>query len=205
MNDWLEIGDSKSRITTPKLRGENTRGKAVHKKASGRSRSWVSDGQYVWYRPKSANPAIRQRLADQLARGELKHVTTSDDVQIYEVQKTSPFHRPEMDLTRVNLPTVTRRAVIAACKGDWATFLDSLEEVAFRFKNAVYSDGKPADEKFERQLYQEKVSYIFNLIKLRGGPSPQLIDQEVAALRARRKQGSGAGIVLPPERRVQRV
>lgn len=204
MNDWLEIGGKAARVTTPKLRNENKRGKAVQKRIGQKARSWVSDGQYVWYRPKLANPAIKQRLADQVARGELKHVTTSDDVQIYAVQATSPFHRTEQDLTAVNLPTVVRGAVKAACRGDWVTFIDSLEEVALRFKNARYSDGKTADEKFCKQLYEEKITYIFQLIALRGGPSPQTIDREVAALRMRRKSGTGSGILLPPSQQIVR-
>lgn len=202
MNDWLDLGDKPRRISTPKIRNEGKRGKAVQKRIGQKARSWVSDGQYVWYRPKLANPAIKQRLADQVARGELKHVTTSDDVQIYGVQATSPFHRQEQDLTAVNLPTVVRGAVLAACKHDWTTFLDSLEEIATRFKNARYSDGKPADEKFCKQLYEEKVGYIFQLIRLRGGPDPRVIDQEIAALRRRRKTGSGVGILLPPQAQI---
>lgn len=198
MNDWLDLGDKPGRISTPKIRAEAKRGKAVQKRIGQKARSWVSDGQYVWYRPKLANPAIRQRLADQVARGELKHVTTSDDVQIYAVQATSPFHRTEQDLTAVNLPTVVRGAVLAACKHDWATFLDSLEEIALRYKNARYSDNKPGEEAFTKQLYQEKLAHIFNLIRLRGGPDPRVIDAEVAALRRRRKSGSGVGLLLPP-------
>lgn len=209
MNDWLDLGEkprrtTAPRISTPKIRNEAKRGKAVQKRIGQKARSWTSDGQYVWYRPKLANPAIKQRLADQIARGELRHITTSDDVQIFEVLPTSPFHRTEQDFTRDNLPTVVRKAVLGACKHDWTTFLDALEEIALRFKNARYSDGKPADEKFCKQLYEEKVAYIFKLIELRRGPSMFVIDQEIAALRQRRGAGNGSRIALPPAAQIIR-
>lgn len=196
--DWLDLG-SDSRISAgTKLPGEITRAPAVTKRASGKSRSWVCDGEYVWFRRKKANPAIKERLTDQLARGELKHVTTSDDVEIYKVLAKSPFHRSARDLTTLDMQTVTRETVLAVCKRDFATFLDGLEEIANRVKNARYTDGKPADANFARELYSDRVNHVFNMIRLRGGPSQAEIDKEVQALRSRRKDGSRSAILLPP-------
>lgn len=197
-DNWLDIGSSPTISTPTKLPRETQRGKAVTKRASGKSRSWVCDGEYVWFRRNKANPAIKQRLTDQLARGELKHVTTSDDVEIYKVLAKSPFHRPARDFTTLDMQTVTRETVIAVCKRDFATFLDGLEEIANRVKNARYTDGKPADPNFARQLYEERLTHVFNMIRLRGGPSQAEIDREVQALRSRRKDGERSMILLPP-------
>jgi hypothetical protein len=199
-SDWLDIAPGATITSVTKLPLETKRGKAAIKKASGKSRAWTCDGEYVWFRRKKANPATLQRLTDQIARGELRHVTTSDDVEIYKVLASSPFHRPGRDLTAIDLPTLMRETVIAACKRDFATFVDGLAELAHRVKNARYTDGKPADPGFAAILYQEKLEHVFNLIRLRGGPSVAEIDREVAALRARRKDGNGSLILLPPGR-----
>lgn len=201
--DWLTLDEAVLPKTEPRIEStgkitrETTRGKAAQKKPAGRSRAWTCDGEYIWYRPKLANPAIKSRLAKQLAAGELKHVSTQDDVQVYQVLPKSAFHRPALDLTAVNLSSVVRYAVVAACKGDWVAFVDGLSEISHRYKNAQYSDGKPGENGFTRLLYQEKLTHVFHLIRLRGGPSPQLIDREVSALRARRGEGRGTQIVLP--------
>jgi len=65
-DNWLDIGDSSKITTTAKLPNENARGKAITKRQSGKSRSWVCDGEYVWFRRNKANPAIKQRLTDPL-------------------------------------------------------------------------------------------------------------------------------------------
>jgi len=195
-DNWLDLGEDPRISSGTKITQELTRGKAAVKRVSGKSRAWVCDGEYVWFRRNKANPATKQRLTDQIARGELKHVTTSDDVEIYKVQASSPFARKQRDLTTLDMQTVVRETVIACCKRDYQTFLDGLAEVAHRIKNARYSDGRPADAKFAEMLYQEKVEHIFNLIRLRRGPSQAEIDQEVSALRSRRGEG-GRMIVLP--------
>ena len=175
--DWL---------TGTKLPNERARATSMQKRASGKNRCWASDGEYVWFRRKIATPAFVNRLTTQLAKGELKHLTTQDDVEIYIVQEGSPLKRPARDLTVVDMQTLTREARIAACRGDWPTFLDSLEEVAGRYRNAVYSDGKPAETPFAKQLYHDRIGHIFNMIRLAGGPSQETIDREVQALRKRR-------------------
>lgn len=197
--DWLTLdAPAEPRIeSTSKITREKSRGRGAQKKVAGRSRAWVCDGEYIWYRPKLANPATKARLAKQLESGEIKHVSTQDDVQVYQVLPKSAFHRPAMDLTAVNMPSVVRYAVIAACKGDWVAFVDGLQEIAGRYRNAQYSDGKPGEEAFTRMLYQEKLAHVFHLIRLRGGPAPQLIDREVAALRKRRGESRGSVIALP--------
>lgn len=164
--------------------------------AAKRTKSWDCDGEFVFYRAKLANPAIKQRLADQLAKGELKYMATSDDVQIYAVQKTSPFSRPAMSLQAIDMQTLCREIRLAAVRRQWNVFLDGLEELASRYKNSIMSDGKPPEPGFARQLYQEKLTHIFHMITLAGGPSQQEIDRGVQALRAKRG-AANKKILLP--------
>lgn len=210
-NSWLDGPPSKPaprkkpatekvvRIESAKrIRGEKTRGASMQKRSGRKVKSWECDGQFVWFRRKLANPAILQRLTTQVAKAELKHITTSDDVEIYEVQASSPFKREERNLQSLDFSTLTRETVISACKRDWATFVDGLQEIAGRLKNARYTDGKPAQATFTAELYQDRLTHVFNMIRLRGGPSPQEVDREVAALRTRRgDHRSRESIILP--------
>lgn len=184
-----------------KIRGEAKRGKAMVKQNSSnrKVRCWDCDGQFVWFRRKLANPATLQRLQTQLAKGELKHITTSDDVEVYEVQEHSPFKRKEENLPAVDLPTLTRNIVIAACKRDWATHVDGLQELATRLKNATYSDGKPAEEPFMKLIYQQHVTQIMQRILMRGGPSQGEMNREIGALRERRGEHRSRTSILMPE------
>lgn len=178
---------------TPAPSKDKKRGKAM---AAKRTKSWDCDGEFVFYRPKLANPAIKQRLTDQLARGELKYMATSDDVQIYAVQKSSPFARPALSLQQIDLQTLCREIRVAAIKRQWTLFLDGLEELASRFKNSVMSDGRPPEPAFAKQLYQDRLTHLFNMISMAGGPSQMEIDREVQALRAKRGAESRR-IMLP--------
>ena len=51
----------------------------------GKKKIWASDGAFVWFRRKLANPATLERHNRFLATGEYKHVGTQDDVEIYEL------------------------------------------------------------------------------------------------------------------------
>lgn len=175
--DWL---------TGTKLPNERARAKSMQKRDTGRSRCWASDGQFVWFRRKIATPAFVTRLNGQIAKGELKHLTTQDDVEIYEIQQGSPLKRAYGDFGVVPIQTLTRIARVSACTSDWVTFVDVLEEGAHRFKNAVYSDGKPADANFARERYGDWLGHVFNMIKIAGGPAQTTIDREVQAVRQRR-------------------
>lgn len=193
---WLD--DVTPQVASTKLRGEGKRGKAMAKQPGKRVKSWDCDGQYVFFRRKIANPATVQRLMTQLAKGELKYIATSDDVEMYEVQTTSPFHRKEASqFGPMDLPTLQRFIIVSACKYKWDDFVDGLAELAGRMKNAVYTDGKPAEEPFMRMLYQERLTHIFNMIRQRRGPDPAVIDREVASLRTKRGEHRSRSIMLP--------
>lgn len=193
---WLDNPTPK--VSTAKLRNDSKRGDAMVKRAGRKVKSWDCDGQYVFFRRKIANPATVQRLMTQLAKGELKYIATSDDVEMYEVQTTSPFHRKEASqFGPMDLPSLQRFIIVSACKHKWEDFVDGLSELAGRMKNAVYADGKPAEEPFMKMLYQERLTHIFNMIRQRRGPDPAYIDREVVALRQRRGEHRSRSIMLP--------
>lgn len=180
-------------IDAKALPSDAKRGKTM---SSKRKKAWDCDGEFVYYRPKLANPATQQRLASQLAKGELKHTLTMDDVQVYAVQASSPFARPTSDLKAVDLQTLCREIRMAAVKRQWVVFLDGLEELAWRFKNIQMSDGRPPEANFAKMLYSERLEHIFNMIRMSGGPSQEEINREVQALRQRR--GARTSPILVP-------
>lgn len=206
-NSWLDLGPGPGNVqATKSLVSESKRGKAVNMTLAGKGRTWHCDGKYIWFRRKKANPATLQRLNDHIARGEIKFIVTSDDVEMYEVAPTSPFHRREaQDLTKLNLSSIQWIAIRAAKKGDWAEFVDSLGEMASRVKGRVYSDGHPADSNFAKLLWGEFLTRFFANMRMAGGPSQETIDREVAALRQRRGEGNGSRVILPPESGIARV
>lgn len=188
------------------LTGERTRGKVVSMLISGKGRNWHSDGKYIWFRRKKANPATTQRLDGHVAKGEIKFIVTSDDVEMYEVTPKSPFYRVEQSNMQVmEFQTVFWISVRAAKKHDWSTFVDGLQEIAARVKGRVYSDGQPADGNFAKLLYQEKLTHLFRCISMAGGPSREEIDQGVANIRLARGEGRGSQIILPPVQPIARA
>jgi len=143
--------------------------------------------------------------AVDVAKGELKHLTTSDDVEMYEVQVTSPFYRAEaQDLSKLDFISVQWTCVRSAKKRDWVRFVDSLGELAGRIKGRVYSDGRQAEVAFANQIFQERLGYLFELITSCGGPQQEEIDREVRAVQSRRGSGRSA-IVLPPAQTILHV
>lgn len=196
---WLDSPEAGPRITvTRSLTNEKKRGAPVNMTIAGKGRTWHSDGKYIWFRRKKANPATTQRLNDHLAKGEIKFIVTSDDVEMYEVLPHSPFFRGEQqDLMRVDYTTLKWIAIRAAKVGKWEKFVDTLSEIASRIKGKIYSDGGQATGEFARMVYNEQLTYIFRLAAMAGGPARETIDREVQAVQSRRGS-QRSGIILPP-------
>lgn len=188
------------------LVNESRRGAPVSMTIAGKGRTWHSDGKYIWFRRKKANPATTQRLNSHIEKGEIKFIVTSDDVEMYEVLPNSPFHRRSaQDLMKVDIASLRWVAVYAAKNRDWVAFVDALSEFASRVKNKVYSDGGQATGEFARQIYSEGLAYIFHLVSASGGPQHDEIDREVANVQFKRGIGRGSQIVLPPAPQVDKV
>lgn len=188
------------------LVNESRRGAPVTMTIAGKGRTWHSDGKYIWFRRKKANPATTQRLNSHIEKGEIKFLVTSDDVEMYEVLPNSPFHRRSaQDLMQVDLSSLRWIAIHAAKQRDWVAFVDSLSELASRVKGKVYSDGGTATGEFARQLYTESLNYLFHLVSASGGPQREEIDREVQNVQIARGLSRGSHIVLPPAQPIESV
>ena len=182
---WLDITSGGKKLTR-----ETTRAPNMRKSALGKGRVWASDGEYVYFRRKQSNPETLKRHEAFLKTGDYQHVQTTDDVEIYKLMPSSPFARPQRDLTTLDNYNVRREATLAACRRDWPTFLDALSELSTRIKSA-YHDA------FAKTIYEDNLTAVFLAINMRGGPSQTEIDREVRALRTRRGDDRGRLLVLP--------
>jgi hypothetical protein len=186
-DSWLELPQ-----VSPgkKLTGERKRAPSMAKAPFGKNRVWACDGTHVFFRRKKSNPETLKRHEDFIRRDHYVHVETQDDVEIYKLQPASPFKRPQRDLTALDVYNLRRETVLAACRREWATFIDGLTELSTRIKSR-YHDA------FAVTVYQENLQAVFLAINMRGGPSQQEIDREVRALRQRRGDNVSRLIVLP--------
>ena len=185
-DDWLDIRSGGKKLTR-----DTTRAPTMQKSALGRTRVWASDGEYVYFRRKKSNPETLKRHEAFLKTGDYQHVQTQDDVEIYKLMPSSPFARPQHDLTTLDAYNVRRAAALAACRREWATFIDALSELSTRIKSQYH-------DSFARTVYEENLTAVFLAIDMRGGPSRTEIDREVKALRTRRGDDRNRLLVLPP-------
>lgn len=186
-DEWLDLPAIESGV---KLPGEKKRAKRMQH-GLGKKKVWASDGSFVWFRRKLANPATLERHNRFLATGEYKHVGTQDDVEIYELMPSSPFKRQEaVDFSALKFFDARRHTIRAAVRRDWATFVDGLEHLAGGIKGQY-------DPAMAKTVYNDLLSYVFVQITMRGGPSQNEVDREVAALRTRRGDRRSTSMLLP--------
>lgn len=180
---WLDVSPGK------KLPNERKRAPSMSRSLLGKKRVWASDGDFVYFRRKASNPATLQRHEAFLKTGDYQYIETQDDVEVYKLQPSSPFKRPQRDLTSLDAYNVRREATLAACRRDWATFVDALTELSGRIKGQFH-------DAFAKTIYEENLTAVFLAIDMRGGPGRTEIDREVQALRKRRGD-STSRLVLP--------
>lgn len=200
-SDWLEIKSDARIESGAKLTGERKRAPSMAKKLLGKSRTWACDGEYVYFRRKQANPATLQRHNNFLKSGHFKHVQTQDDIEIYQLQETSPFKREPENLTVLTIPQIRRSAVKAGVARDWGLFVDCISELATKFKSQRWEvDGKKIspDDGFVKNMYEEALQYIFLTIWKSGGPLQAEIDAGVQEVRQRRGETVSRLVTLPP-------
>lgn len=210
-HSWLD-DDAPRIVSAAKLENERARGAAMQKGARGmKNRVWCCDGAFVYFRRKLAamrtpdapdglNPLLVQRHNRMIANGEYKHVATQDDVEIYELQDSSPFKRKGVNLGETSFSQVRWIAIWAAVgkfpgqesfrDPDWGLFVDCIEEMASRIKGS-YDSG------WGKLKFEEELNYTMHLIQQAGGPPPAMIDHGVQQVRKRRGQSSGKVIMLP--------
>lgn len=190
--DWLDIGgENAAVVTSAKMTGETKRMKAMTKRLLGKSRTWMCDGDYVLIRRKQANPETLKRHEEFIAKNEYAYVATYDDIEVYKLQETSPFRRKEpVDLTELDDYNLRRTIARAACRRDWVTYVDALEEIAGRIKGR-YDPG------FGRNVFLDVLADIELMIERRGGPGQAERDREVNAVRKKHGLGRDRAIYLP--------
>lgn len=177
-------------VSAVKLTNEKKRFLSMVKRLVGRDRVWASDGEYVAFRPKLANPATLERHNRFIATGNYKHVTTQDDVQLFQLMEGSPFKRAAMNVSAMKYSDIRRSAVLAACSADWGLFVDILTEMSTQLKNKFH-------EGMAKQIYESHLVHVFSMIEMRRGPSRAVIDAGVQSLRLRRGDSSGRVILIP--------
>lgn len=190
--------DAKIRVqAAAKLEQDETRFTSMVKRITGESRIWACDGKYVAFRRKKSNPDTLRRHNAFLKLGHYQHITTQDEVEIYELMDGSPFKRVQLALGELSLLDIRRQAVLAACQQDWKLFVDILAEIASRIKSMHYGE-KTATEGFAKLMYEAHITHIFSMVQMRRGPTPQAIDAGVRSVRSARGEGANRLLLLPP-------
>lgn len=199
--DWLDDKPSVRVETGVKLTNERKRAPSMQKKLLGKSRTWACDGEYVYFRRKQANPATLERHNKFLKTGQFKHIKTEEDVEIYQLQESSPFKREPENLAVLTITQIRRTAIKAGVARDWKLFVDCISELATKFKSQRWEvDGKvvSAGDPFVKDLYEESLQYVFLMIWKSGGPLQPEIDAGVQSVRQSRGETVSKLITLPP-------
>lgn len=186
---WLSI------TSGVKLTNEHSRAPSMVRNALGRDRVWACDGEYVYFRRKKAHEGTLRRHAKFIETGDYTHVATQDDVEIYKLGPASPFKRQPVALNETQYPNVRRMAILAACAGDYGLYVDCLEELAGRLKGSFH-------EAMAKQVYEDELTHVSNMIAVRRGPTQGMIDAGVQAVRRRRGSGVNRVLVMPPPNRI---
>lgn len=167
----------------PKLTGLEKRAPIMRPgEQDGKDRVWWTDGEYVWFRRSKSNPATLERHEKFIAAGDYKHVETQGDVEIWELQTSSPFKRSkQIDIGSMDLYNLRRQAALAACRRDWQAFLDIMSYL----KERIMQKHGAAAGRGEIE-YAEQYTGVMLSIEQRNGPSAGEINQQVFALRQRK-------------------
>lgn len=179
---------------TAKIDGEKNRGRPMAKSPLGKNRTWLCDGEYVWFRRAKSNPETLARHEKFIRTGQYKHVGNSDDVEVWQLTEASAFKRTPVNLVQLDIPTLRRTAVLLAVKGDFGGYVDALDELASRIKGVR---GGALDMATMQKIFLGHVGHMQYLITIRGGPSAVTIGNEVKAVRAARGQSRGKLLLLP--------
>lgn len=233
--DWLSIGDKPAVSAEPDYLDTATPSDGVQavraaapyaqlkfQVMSGTDRVWATNGRYVAVRPSGFNPSTRQRHARFLSSGHYKHVDTSDDVQVFELQPGSPFYRTEGDVRAGSWYELLRAAAQAAVARDFGAYVDLLSEIATRLKSTQKRDvtGR-LDEGWAADQFADTLAHLEQLIFMRWTYKQEMktdedyglamvrmkaeIDQGVSNIRQARGEKAGRVIALPPTRTVMRI
>lgn len=189
--DWLDVQPGK-------LTGLEQRAKIMRDGAmKGKDRVWWTDGDYVFFRRKKSNPTTLARHNRFVAKGDYKHVETQGDVEIYELQESSPFKpKKTIDIGMMDNYNIRRQAAQAACRRDFKTFLDIMTYLRERIAAQHRSPGRADMTPLAENIYAEQYIAVMQSIKMRQGPSPEEINRELFALQQNSPAAKGRVITV---------
>lgn len=164
---WLDIEDPNAGQTPAAFRA------LVEACMAGTERRMASAGNYLAYRPynprteKEVNPRTRERFQMFIEDGQVKHLGTYDDVQIWEFLPTSPYYHQgnKAYIAGQNYWADIRRAVEFACERKWAEYHDFLEVMAVAIKSG-------RDESFARTMWADTVNQVCVMLEQRRQNDP---------------------------------
>lgn len=156
----------------------------------GRNRKWYTDGAYIWFRRKEANPETVARHNRFMAAGDYEYLGTEDEVEIYGLNEQSRFHIAGANTRVVDLDKlwamgqwqVKRLAAIAAVERKWDNFVDLCGFVRERVRERHGANTAAADLE-----YADFTEWLFASITQRLGPSAGEIQKEVGVIAAKRR------------------
>jgi hypothetical protein len=209
--DWLNTAPSVDGIEVPRAAAPYA--KLRFEVMKGSNRVWACNGRYVACRPSGFNEATRSRHNRFLASGHYKHISTSDDVQIFELLPSSSFYRTEGDVRAGGWYELLRAAAQAAVARDWGAYVDLLEEIATRLKSTPTGATGAIDTDLAKDRFADTLEHLEQLIYMRWTYRQEMkkiedhnlamiamraeIDAGVQNVRAARGHATGRKIALP--------
>lgn len=191
-SDWLDTGDIRHSTILPMAPI------MVKGAFEGRNRKWYTDGQYIWFRRKEANPETITRHNRFMAEGDYEYLGTDDDVEIYALRDQSRFKVAgagtkilDMDkLWSMGAYQVYRLAAVMACRRKWDNFVDICGFIRERLREKHGAATAQSDLE-----YSDFVEWLYASITLRLGPSRGEIEREMGAEMARRRKHTKGRII----------
>jgi hypothetical protein len=189
-DDWLKIEDPNANRVPSQFH------MLIEACMPGTERRMCSWGNYLAYRPynprtdKEVNPRTKERFSMFIAAGEVKHLGTYDDVQIWEFQKGSPYYHDgnKAYVVGQNYWGDIRQVATLACERKWAEYHDFLEGMAKAMK------GGNRDPAFAKTMWQDALNQIAVAIKQMNGPEEREVNEGFIGVRA--KRGIARGGIL---------
>lgn len=212
-DDWLDIEDPNANRTPAAFRA------LVEACMAGTERRMANAGNYLAYRPynprteKEVNPRTRERFENFISAGEVKHLGTYDDVQIWEFQPGSPYYHQgnKAYIVGLNYWNDVRQAARLACERKWAEYHDFLEAMAVAVKGGAprAPDGS-IDRGFGATMWADTLNQVLAQVERirqadKGAPTDGEINAGFVGVRRARGIQSNHGAVLLNSATLERV
>jgi hypothetical protein len=192
-DDWLNIEDPNAHAMPAAFRA------LVEACMPGTERRMAAAGNYLAYRPynprteKVVNPHTRERFQMFIEAGEVKHLATYDDVQIWEFQPGSPYYHQggKAYVVGQNYWADIRGAATLACERKWTEYHDFLQTMAVAIKSG-------RDPIFAKAMWDDTVNQVTaQILRRPDAPTEREINEGFLGVRrARGIQGRNGAVLL---------